>query len=358
METGRVKDEPMEFGVTADTWRKTAGRGVWLAEGADMRAVGAVGGLSGSPRFDQAVQTMDSATSTANAPPTQRPHAVGRRPEEAVFRPVKTEVAPAGGCHFAPMRLQLPPFNGKTDWEAYQAQFEMIAEKMQWSPAERAFFLASKLTEDALVCITMLSPEERGDYDALVSALRQRFGADLEQWTLSAQLGGRRRRPKETLNALYGDIKVLSQRAYSNMPPAVRNQLARDRFVEALSPLELRRAVQLAHPSTIEEALKLAVERESVWALPANDAAESTQQSPAPTTKPEWVEDLAEAVKTLSKQVGQLRHSPCQQPVVKQEAVKQPSQGTRACFHCGDTSHLIKDCPKHRGQSGNASGSR
>ena len=204
-----------------------------------MRAAGTVGGLSRSPRLDRAVQTMDTAVFTANAPPAQRPHAVGRRPEEAVFGPEKTEVASAGGCHFAPMRLQLPTFNGKTDWEAYQAQFEMIAGKMQWSAAERAFFLASKLTEDALVCITMLSPEERGDYGALVSALRQRFGADLGQWTLSAQLGGRRRRPNETLNALYGDIKVLAQRAYSDMPAAVRNQLARDRFVEALSPLDL-----------------------------------------------------------------------------------------------------------------------
>ncbi|KAG7521995.1 Retrovirus-related Pol poly from transposon [Solea senegalensis] len=82
-----------------------------------------------------------------------------------------------------------------------ESQFELIEGRMEWSPSDMAFFLASKLSEDALMCITMLSPEERGDYVKLVAALSHRFGADMGPWTVQAELSGRHRRTVRTDHA-------------------------------------------------------------------------------------------------------------------------------------------------------------
>lgn len=44
----------------------------------------------------------------------------------------------------------------------------------------RALQLALCLTDDALSCLLLLSPEERRDYGALVGALQRRFGQCLQ----------------------------------------------------------------------------------------------------------------------------------------------------------------------------------
>ena len=61
---------------------------------------------------------------------------------------------------------------------------------------------------------------------------------------------------------LANDIESLSRRAYAHMPPSVQSELARDQFIQALSPTELRIQTQLAHPESFQTAL----EKELVWA--------------------------------------------------------------------------------------------
>ncbi|KAG7489138.1 Retrovirus-related Pol poly from transposon 297 [Solea senegalensis] len=303
-----VKREPEEDGVPAEAWRRTAGRG-WLFRGVSRPAVG-----SSATRavHDRSVQTAEAAALPAlqqrvRMEPQERSPASagGGGDSERVLEPSLS--SPAWKLRYSPVQIQLPVYNGKTDWEAYRAQFELIAGRMEWSPSDMAFFLASKLSEDALMCITMLSPEERGDYGKLVAALSQRFGADMGPWTLQAELSGRHRRTGESLNALYGDIKTLTQRAYADMPLQVRSQMARDCFVGALYPPELRCAVQLAHPSSIEEALRLAVEREAVWSHARDqgggaNAVRAAREVRVPETKPEWVDDLTGLMRTLTTQ--------------------------------------------------------
>lgn len=60
---------------------------------------------------------------------------------------------------------------------------------------------------------------------------------------------------------------AMTLNVYVNAPmpkmlPLVQNELARDRFILVLTPRELRVQTQLAHPTTLNEALELATERE------------------------------------------------------------------------------------------------
>jgi hypothetical protein len=75
----------------------------------------------------------------------------------------------------ASVSVKTPKYSGKADWEAFQAQFELLAHFGGWSNEDRALQLALCLTDDALACLILISPEDRRDYGALGGALRRRY---------------------------------------------------------------------------------------------------------------------------------------------------------------------------------------
>ena len=92
----------------------------------------------------------------------------------------------------------MPRYTGKADWEAFHAQFELLADAGGWSVKVKALQLAMCLSDEALSCLLLLSPEDRGDYAALVGALRRRFGQCVKPGLLRSELCNRRRKPGET----------------------------------------------------------------------------------------------------------------------------------------------------------------
>ena len=98
-----------------------------------------------------------------------------------------------------------------------------------------------------------------------MGALQRRFGQCVKPELLRNELGDRCRKPGESLRVLANDIESLTRRAYAHMPPSVQSELARDQFIRALLPLELRVQVQLQHPISLQSDLEMAVEREIVW---------------------------------------------------------------------------------------------
>ena len=99
-----------------------------------------------------------------------------------------------------------------------------------------------------------------------MGALQRQFGNFSGADLLRTELNNRSRRSGESLRQLANDIESLTRRAYSTMPPVIQSELARDRFMQALSPPELRVEVQLTHPHSLHEALERALEKETVRA--------------------------------------------------------------------------------------------
>ena len=112
----------------------------------------------------------------------------------------------------SPVSIKTPRYTGKADWEAFHTQFELLADASGWSVKVKALQLAMCLADDALSCLLLLSPEDRGDYVALVGALRRRFGLCVKPGLMRSELCNRRRKPGETLRALANDIESLSRR--------------------------------------------------------------------------------------------------------------------------------------------------
>ena len=113
--------------------------------------------------------------------------------------------------------MKTPRFSGDADFEAFLAQFELLADSVGWSVNQRALQLAMCLSGEAVACLLLLSPEQRRDYRALVGALNRRYGLDRHPELILSALGRRERLPGESLRSLANEIKSLTRRAYGHM---------------------------------------------------------------------------------------------------------------------------------------------
>ena len=247
------------------------------------------------------------------------------------------------------LQVKTPKYSGKANWEAYHAQFELLAQAAGWSGKKKALQLAMCLTEEALTCLLLLSPAERADYGALVGALQRRFGQCCQPGVLRSELSSRQRQPGEPLRVLANDIETLARRAYAHMPAEVQCELARDQFIRAITPRELRIQTQLAHPCTLQEALELALEREVVGGASESDfnggshVVRSVVQEGPGQEKPAWVAELTEMIRAVSLQ------SP--------HSNTRPRRGAPVCWVCGQAGHISVRCPKRIDVQGNDPGS-
>jgi hypothetical protein len=125
-------------------------------------------------------------------------------------------------------------YDGQTSWEAYYAQFCIIAEMNGWDDMEKAAFLATSLKGTALQVLANLSNDRRQDYRTLVTALASRFGTSHRTEISKVKFKNRVRQRDEGLPALAEDIERLARLAYADAPPTVIDTLARDQFVDSL----------------------------------------------------------------------------------------------------------------------------
>ncbi|CAI5661042.1 unnamed protein product [Oreochromis niloticus] len=206
-----------------------------------------------------------------------------------------------GGAQQAAANIKTPKFSGKTPWEVFIAQFELLAVAAGWSEEHKALQLALCLCEDAAACLLLLTEEQRGDYNALVGALQRRFGQYNKPVLLRSEFHNRRRLPGEPLRILAHEVECLCRRAYDSMPPSVQAELARDQFLQALSPKELRMQTQLARPATLSAALELALEREMLAG--SSGGADDTHVVRAMSAPVEQMERLSAPIKVRPRRL-------------------------------------------------------
>ena len=68
------------------------------------------------------------------------------------------------------------PYDGKTSWDDYQVQFELIVELNGWNTSTMAIYLAASLSGCAQAVLTDLDANSRRNYQALKEALSLPFG--------------------------------------------------------------------------------------------------------------------------------------------------------------------------------------
>ena len=225
-------------------------------------------------------------------------------------------------------------YDGTTSIQDYLVQFEMTSELNRWDNSVKAMELATSLRGAAQSILSDLRPEQRRDYDHLVSVLTARFEPINQTELYRAQIKGRLRKKSESVQELAQDIKRLVRRAYPQASSYLRDQIARDCFMDALNEHELEWFVYQGKPKTVDEATQLALEYE------AFQSGRKRSQMVRQCTK----EDSPEAV-SLAKLNEQLENLQ-----IEISKLKNKPDDDITCFSCKQRGHKRKDCPKSSNQ--------
>ena len=238
-----------------------------------------------------------------------------------------------------PPSMKTPRYDGKANWEAFHAQFELLAQAGKWCTEEKALQLAMCLTGDALTSLLLLSPADRSDYDALVGALKRRFGLCSTASLLRSELCSRQRRHGELLRELANDIEGLVHRTYTHMAPVIQSELARDHFLQALLPAAYP---DITGPSQVPPggfgiSQLCAGTRDA--AVDITTQVRAARGAELSTEEPAWVEKLMQLVHATT---------------LREE--RSPRTHSRVCWGCGQPGHLVRQCPRNPANQGNEPG--
>jgi hypothetical protein len=218
----------------------------------------------------------------------------------------------SAGC---PVKIKTrpAPFDGKTSWVGYRAQFDLISELNCWSLSERAQYLAASLAGPALTVLTNLSVTERLSYDHLTEALNTRFNEGRSAELARVKLDQRRQLANEKLAQYASEIESLTQLAYPTAGGEARDILTRERFLKGLLSSELRKQIKLSRAVTFADMLGTAIELDAV----------------------------------LQCEGDSFDRANYRRPIVRQvrEEIGSPQKRARgACFRCGSLSHQRAQC--------------
>ena len=176
-------------------------------------------------------------------------------------------------------------------------------------------------------------------YDALVTALTQRFKPEGQEEAYKAEFRRRVRKAEETFLEFGYSLGRLAIRAFPKLDHEARDDLVIDKFLLGLSDAKMQRHVSLVHPGCVDKAITLATEYETI--------AQSIK-SPVPQ-KPKQVAAVASSSES-SGSLGDETHKLLSNLVslMKSQQSWRPSKFKRKappeCWGCGQVGNILQEC--------------
>ena len=265
--------------------------------------------------------------------------------------------------------VKLPEdFDGKQPLKEYLLHFERCSIVNGWTEEEKAMFLAASLRGDSRKLLSGLTDSDCQQYDKIVERLQLRFGVEKQAELHQARLLNRRQFEGESLQVLATDIRSLVDLAYQDLGAPVQERFAVQHFIDALSNQDDRLYLRREKPGTLDQALSLARELESLRLLDSNTSARragskvramETERTQLQTKvdglklQIDQQQQQLEAQQNILTQlnaflVNQLQ--PQGTPTIRNEVPQGNQTRGWECWHCGKRGHMRKECPKRRGR--------
>ena len=262
--------------------------------------------------------------------------------------------------------VKLPEdFDGRQPLNEYLMHFERCAIVNGWDDQEKGMFLTASLRGDSRKLLSGLADSECRQYGKIVERLQLRFGVEKQAELHQARLLNRRQFEGESLPMLATDIRSTVDLAYQDLGVDVQERFAVQHFIDALSDKDDRLYLRREKPGTLDEALSLARELDSLRLLDTNNSfrragskvrameTERTQlqmQMDGLRVQIEQQQQQLEAQENIIKQLNEFLARQ-EQPQGTQASNYRGPQGPRRgweCWICGKRGHLRRECPNLR----------
>eukprot|EP00731_Ephydatia_muelleri_P034176 Em0049g23a len=210
---------------------------------------------------------------------------------------------------------------------------------------------------------------------AVTRCLRAQYAPEGNHLEWQAKFQRRGQKADENLVTYVGELRVLADKAYPGWSNDQRLQLVRDQFVQGLRSSTVQLRLMKEMPETLDEALKLAIQQESVEAAQKrlsserghgsssfasssieDAAAENGIATMSVQQLRKQARDSERIVQDLRKQIQELngRLSGKEKPTVAdqppQSSAFSRQQGSAAitCWNCREQGHIRRNCPHKR----------
>ena len=248
--------------------------------------------------------------------------------------------APLSALSTALLAQHLPPipnFNGENldgDGEAFSdwlERLELVAAACRWDDQTKLVNLVTRLRSMASRFYRTCTPQQRSNYQELVSALRNRFTPEHIQSVHSSIFHERKQRARERVDNYAQDLRKLFHKAYANThgsgeAEALGRCVLSNQFVAGL--VDKLKSRLVGRTGTFEELLAQARFEEARLSMCSSDDQphhSSRKKNDSNQGRETGGDDLPT------------------RPVTRSQTRQQ--KNSRDCFSCKGTGHFARDCP-------------
>ena len=253
--------------------------------------------------------------------------------------------------------LVLPDtFDGDKNYEEWMYHFENVAAVNGWDEDAKLLWLKVRLAGKAQTTYQKFTDDVKRSYAESKKALKARFEPESRKERYRAEFQTRRRKKEENWADFADGLKVLVDKAYSDLEEKAREQLAVNHYLTNVDQQQVAFSVKQRCPKTLDEAVSATMEMESYLI--------GTAARPSVTG---MVDDLSTHEGSLtSAVVGTMERSHStgfKEILTRLEEIEKRVKGqeerkdaaTRrqsvVCWNCGRTGHISRTCRQlRRGQ--------
>ena len=278
---------------------------------------------------------------------------------------------------------KIPKFDGKAPWEAYLAQFYIMANANGWGDSEKAYYLSTSIEGPALSMLANPSAEDRMDFPKLVPALENRFGAKHQQQQSRVLLNTMKRKKSEPLQELVENIERRVRLAYPGATGDVQEALTMHHLTTAVDermqaellrwkPRMLRDVLEVL---TTEEAIRDCYRYQHTTPGREVSAGEEAAQQQHTASDGAFNAAVMRLTEVIQSQQAKPRDDQADSPRrtsftgdcwyclkkghMKRDCHKWKFEKARAtcnCWHCQKKGHMKRDCRKCKFEKARATG--
>ena len=273
------------------------------------------------------------------------------------------------------VRMSLRPpsrYSRGTDLVLWLKRFEMYVRKAQVDESQWTGEPLPLLDDGPFRVVSQQGLVDSDDYEAVTMCLRAQYAPEGNHLEWQAKFHRRGQKADENLVTYVGELRALADKAYPGWTNEQRLQLVRDQFVQGVCSSTVQLRLMKEMPNTLDEALQLAIQQESVetaqrrlskecghgssvassgveeLAAGSGLAALSVQQLRKQAQDSErMVEDLRKQVEELNRRLsGKGKTTAADQQ--RQSSTRKQGSAVITCWNCGERGHVRRNCPRKR----------